>query len=63
MDEIRNRALYLLRLARPKRLSQLGETNHERWKNISKGAIRMGGRAGGPVSALRVLAHQRRNGA
>ncbi|WP_243899190.1 DNA-binding protein [Metapseudomonas otitidis] len=42
MDEIRNRALYLLRLAGPKRLSQLGETNHERWKNISKGAIRMG---------------------
>lgn len=42
MDEIRNRALYLLRLAGPKRLSQLGETNYERWKNISKGAIRMG---------------------
>ncbi|WP_240923072.1 MULTISPECIES: DNA-binding protein [Pseudomonadaceae] len=42
MDEIRNRALYLLRLAGPKRLSQLGESNYERWKNISKGAIRMG---------------------
>ena len=42
MDEIRDRAIQLVRLAGPKRLSQLGETNHERWKNISKGAIRMG---------------------
>ncbi|MDT4827386.1 hypothetical protein FQZ97_607310 [compost metagenome] len=32
----------MVRLAGPKKLSQLGETNHERWKNISKGAIRMG---------------------
>lgn len=42
MDEIRDRAVLLVRLAGPKKLSQLGETNHERWKNISKGAIRMG---------------------
>jgi hypothetical protein len=42
MDEIRDRAVLLIRLAGPKKLSQLGETNHERWKNISKGAIRMG---------------------
>ncbi len=28
-------------MAGPKKLSLLGETNHERWKNISKGAIRM----------------------
>ncbi|PAU65551.1 DNA-binding protein [Pseudomonas sp. PIC25] len=25
----------------PKKLSQLGEPNYERWRNISKGAIRM----------------------
>ncbi len=31
----------MVRIAGPKRLSQAGDTNHERWKNISKGAIRM----------------------
>ncbi|MCY1557761.1 hypothetical protein D9M68_946370 [compost metagenome] len=41
MDEIRDRAVLLIRMAGPKKLSLLGETNHERWKNISKGAIRM----------------------
>lgn len=41
MDEIRDRAVQLIRIAGPKKLSQAGETNHERWKNISKGAIRM----------------------
>lgn len=41
MDEIRDRAVQLIRAAGPKKLSQAGETNHERWKNISKGAIRM----------------------
>lgn len=42
MAEILNRAVQLVRLAGPKRLSLLGTTNHQRWKNISKGIIRMG---------------------
>jgi hypothetical protein len=42
MEDIKDRAILLIRMAGPKKLSQLGETNHERWKNISKGAIRMG---------------------
>lgn len=42
MEDIKDRAVLLIRMAGPKALSQLGETNHERWKNISKGAIRMG---------------------
>ncbi|HCF4279670.1 TPA: DNA-binding protein [Pseudomonas aeruginosa] len=41
MDRIKDRAILLVRIAGPKRLSQAGNTNHERWKNISKGAIRM----------------------
>lgn len=41
MDKIKDRAILLVRIAGPKRLSQAGDTNHERWKNISKGAIRM----------------------
>lgn len=42
MEDIKYRVVLLIRMAGPKALSQLGETNHERWKNISKGAIRMG---------------------
>lgn len=41
MSDIKDRAVLLIRMMGPKKLSQLGETNHERWKNISKGAIRM----------------------
>jgi hypothetical protein len=41
MEDMKDRAVLLIRMAGPKKLSQLGETNHERWKNISKGAIRM----------------------
>lgn len=41
MDKIKDRAILLVRIVGPKRLSQAGDTNHERWKNISKGAIRM----------------------
>jgi hypothetical protein len=42
MDEILGRAVQLVRLAGPKYLSFQGDTNHQRWKNISKGIIRMG---------------------
>ncbi|MDU4254762.1 MULTISPECIES: DNA-binding protein [Pseudomonas] len=42
MDEILSRAVQLVRLAGPKYLSLQGNTNHQRWKNISKGIIRMG---------------------
>lgn len=42
MEDIKDRAVLLIRMAGPKALSLLGDTNHERWKNISKGAIRMG---------------------
>ncbi|WP_448683060.1 DNA-binding protein [Pseudomonas nicosulfuronedens] len=42
MDEILGRAVQLVRLAGPKYLSLQGRTNHQRWKNISKGIIRMG---------------------
>lgn len=42
MDEILGRAVQLVRLAGPKYLSLQGDTNHQRWKNISKGIIRMG---------------------
>jgi hypothetical protein len=42
MEDIKDRVALLVRMARPKVLSQLGGTNHERWKNIRKGAIRMG---------------------
>ncbi|PAU65547.1 DNA-binding protein [Pseudomonas sp. PIC25] len=41
MDEILDRAIQLLRMMGPKKLSQLGETSHERWKTISKRAVRM----------------------
>lgn len=52
MDAILNRALLLIRMAGPKRLSELGGTNHERWKNISKGAIRMGTEELGVLAGL-----------
>jgi metallophosphoesterase superfamily enzyme len=42
MDEILGRAVQLVRMAGPKNLSLQGDTNHQRWKNISKGIIRMG---------------------
>lgn len=41
MGSTRDRALPLLRMMGPKKLSQLGGPNYERWRNISKGAIRM----------------------
>ncbi|WXL26850.1 DNA-binding protein [Ectopseudomonas mendocina] len=41
MDEVRNRALALIREVGPKRLSEEGGKNYERWRNISSGKIRI----------------------
>ena len=41
MDSVRDRALQLIKQIGPKQLSELGGKNHDRWKNISRGAIRI----------------------
>ena len=41
MDAVRDRALQLIKQIGPKQLSELGGKNHDRWKNISRGAIRI----------------------
>ena len=41
MDAVWARALQLVRLAGPKQLSTLGGKNYDRWRNISRGVIRM----------------------
>lgn len=41
MDELRDRALLLIREVGPKRLSEKGGKNYERWRNISSGKIRI----------------------
>lgn len=41
MDAVRDRALQLIKQMGPKQLSELGGKNHDRWKNISRGAIRI----------------------
>lgn len=42
MDEVRDRVVLLIRKVGPKRLSEIGGKNHDRWKNISRGVIRPG---------------------
>lgn len=42
MDEVRDRVVLLIRQAGPKKLSEIGGKNHDRWKNISRGVIRPG---------------------
>lgn len=41
MDAMQERALLLIKKVGPKHLSELGGKNYERWRNISKGAIRI----------------------
>lgn len=41
MDGVRNRALQLIRSVGPKRLSELGGKNYDRWRNISSNKIRI----------------------
>lgn len=41
VDAVRERALLLIKKVGPKELSELGGKNLDRWKNISKGTIRI----------------------
>lgn len=41
MDGVRDRALQLIRSIGPKRLSELGGKNYDRWRNISSNKIRI----------------------
>ena len=42
MDSVRDRALRLIRVVGPKRLSEKGGKNYARWRNISSEKIRIG---------------------
>lgn len=41
MDGVRDRALQLIRSVGPKRLSEMGGKNYDRWRNISSNKIRI----------------------
>lgn len=42
MDSVRDRALQLIKAVGPKRLSEKGGKNYDRWRNISSEKIRIG---------------------
>ncbi|MBE7375273.1 DNA-binding protein [Pseudomonas sp. AL-54] len=42
MDSFRDRALRLMRVVGPERLSEKGSKNYDRWRNISSEKIRIG---------------------
>lgn len=42
MDAVRDRALQLIKAISPKRLSEKGGKNYDRWRNISAEKIRIG---------------------
>ena len=42
MDSVKDRALQLIRVVGPKRLSEKGGKNYDRWRNISSNKIRIG---------------------
>lgn len=42
MDAVKDRALQLIRAVGPKRLSEKGGKNYDRWRNISSNKIRIG---------------------
>lgn len=42
MDSVRDRALQLIKAIGPKRLSEKGGKNYDRWRNISAEKIRIG---------------------
>lgn len=41
MESSADRARVLIKTVGPKRLSQLSDTEHSRWLNVSKGAVRV----------------------
>ena len=41
MDGVRDRALQLIKVVGPKRLSEKGGKNYDRWRNISSNKIRI----------------------
>lgn len=41
MESSADRARLLIKKVGPKKLSQLSETDHSRWLNVSKGAVRV----------------------
>lgn len=41
MDRSADRARFLIKKIGPKKLSQLSGTDHSRWLNVSKGAVRV----------------------